>query len=110
MGYGGTPQAPGMLSALESMAPTDNEALAAITIDGGWDSGNLPANTVFVDFTLTGVACRVVCGDSAPTTGRGAIYQPGILYRLPACGKTKIYAERITAVGGTLNVTAYKKS
>lgn len=95
--------------ALENMAPTDNEPLAAITVNASSVNGALAANTVFVDFMLTGVACRVVCADSTPTAGRGAIYQPNILYRLPTCGKAKIYAERTSVTAGTLNVTCYRK-
>ena len=109
MGYGGTPQAPGMLSALEALAPTGNSSLPPVTINASSVNGTLAANTVFVDFMLTGVAARVICADSTPTAGRGAIYQPNILYRLPACGKEKIYAERTSATAGTLNVTCYCK-
>ena len=96
--------------ALETLSPTANTSIAPTTIDGGWDTVTLPADTVYVDFSLTGVACRVVCANSAPTTGRGCIYYPGIVYRIPARGMAKVYAERITATGGTINVTAYQKS
>ena len=90
-----------------SQSPPAIHGLAVVTIDGGWDSIALSANTVFVDFMLTGVACRVICADSAPTTTTGCIYQPNIVYRIPARGMTNIYAERTTAVAGTLNVTCY---
>ena len=91
------------------LAPPVSTGLAAVaTTDAEWTSITLTANVLFADVTLEDDSAYMVCQTAEPADAdTGCVYQPGIVYRIPCRGRTKIWIRRTAAQDVTIRVTDY---